>query len=68
MYLQQIDYVEPPKQLLSKLSNEIFDTEDVLGLCSSAVYHLDLPSGGREDGHFPLLSSRERGKSVTHLR
>lgn len=44
MYLQKVDEVKPPKQILSKFSNEVFDTRDILGLCSSAVNDFYLSS------------------------
>lgn len=49
MYLQKIDDIYLPKELLSKFSNEAFDTKDILGFCSSAMNHFYLPSGRSED-------------------
>lgn len=68
MYLQKIDDIYLPKELLSKFSNEAFDTKDILGFCSSAMNHFYLPSGRSEDWHFFLLSPREREKSLINLR
>lgn len=60
MYLQKIDDIKPPKQLLSKFSNEVFDTINILRFCSSAMHHFYLSSWGSEYGHFsPCPQKRE---------
>lgn len=47
-YLQKIDDIKTPKQLLGKFSNEVFDTVNILRLCSPAMNHFYLASGRGE--------------------
>lgn len=43
-YLQKIDDIKISKELLGKFSNEVFDTINILCLCSSAMYHFNFSS------------------------
>ena len=67
-YLQKIDDIKISKELLGKFSNEVFDTVNILWLCSSAMYHFHFSSWRSEYWHFLSCPQKREKQPTVNLR